>query len=118
MAWKRLNTPDILEVKYYPAKQRLKAHLRSGYSEVYAPIAESRYRELLAGAHPHDIDMFFMNMIRPSRISARATIRYRARRIARLLFIFVIIAGLLILFGLWNSGFIDSYLAKLFPTQT
>lgn len=115
MAWEKLNTQNIHSVKYYPAKKILKAHLKSGHFEVYSHIPETRYRELLAGKHPHDIDMFFMNMIKPSMVSTHVTLNAKARRAARLAGIAILIVAFLVLLGLWNAGVIGTWMAELFP---
>lgn len=113
MKWELLDTRLILKIKYYPAEQKLKAHLRTGHTEIYAPISEARYQELKGSRVPHDIDTFFSNMVRPSKVSRRPTIRYRARRIARSLAFAIVVVGILALFGLWNSGLLYTYFAGL-----
>lgn len=117
MAWKKLNTPDILSVKYYPATQILKARLKSGQYEIYKQITETRYQELLAGGHPHDIDTFFSNIIRPSRISTRKSLRWKIYRFARVLLTVAAVIAILALLGLWNSGLLDTYLAKIMSVK-
>ncbi|KAA0681725.1 hypothetical protein DTW90_36985 [Neorhizobium sp. P12A] len=103
----------ILKVRHEHGRERLRAHLRSGHTEIYAPISDAKFRELVEGGHPRDIDTYFSNMIRPSRVLRRPTVRYKLRRVVQFLFYPSLIVTILVLFGLWNSGIIDIYLANL-----
>lgn len=114
MTWEKLNTRHIHSVKYYPSKKILKAYLKTGHFETYDQIPEARYRELIAGTHPHDIDMFFSNMIKPTVVSTRMTLNARMRRIAGFLAIAVLVTAFLVLLGLWNAGILDYWFADLF----
>ncbi len=115
MAWKRLDTRDVLDVKYYPRQRRLKAHLKSGYSAQYRPISEERYAQLLASGHHHDIDIFFRNMIIPFQVSKRQTVRFRALKMVKRGAVVVAVLASAVLLGLWNSGVLSAYLGRMFP---
>ena len=113
MAWKRLDTQDVLNVRYYPHRKRLKAHLKSGYSAEYMPISEERYSQLVASGHHHDIDIFFRNMITPYQVSKRPTLRFTAIKIAKRAAAAAAVIAFVVLLGLWNSGVMSAYL--IFP---